>query len=338
MQQAEPPGFKIAIVGASTLKGKEIKEALERRRFPARRLLLLDEEDIRGQLTEFQGEPAVIGSLERDSFEGMEFVFLAASPVYSRNVWKLADRAGCRIIDLTEALEQEGACIAGPLATGALPDSSGRVYVSAHPAALVIASLLRRTWAAGLTPRRTIVHVFEPASERGSAGIEELHQQTVALLSFHELPKEVFGSQLAFNLLAAYGEEIGPLLAGVEERVAGHLARLLPSGIAPPSLRVLQSATFHGHAFSFYLELEQRREAAEVEAAFAGTGYDLRRAGQEAPSAVGSASSEEIMVGDIRPDKNHPGAWWIWAAADNLRLAAVNAVRIAEELAKSKAP
>jgi len=42
------------------------------------------------------------------------------------------------------------------------------------------------------------------------------------------------------------------------------------------------------------------------------------------------------MVGDIRPDKNHPGAWWIWAAADNLRLAAVNAVRIAEELAKVK--
>jgi len=336
MQQAEPQSFNVAIVGASTLKGKEIKEALEQRRLSARRLVLLDEEDIRGQLTEFQGEPAVIGSLERDSFQGVEFVFLAASPVYNRNVWKLADRAGCRVIDLTEALEEEGAPIAGPLATGALPDPSGRVYVSAHPAALVIASVLRRMQAAGLTPRRSIVHVFQPASERGSAGIDELHQQTVALLSFHEVPKEIFGSQLAFNLLAAYGEETRPLLAGVGERVARHLARLLPPGIAPPSLRVLQSATFHGHAFSFYLELEQPREAAEVEAAFAGTGYDLRRADQEAPSAVGAASSEEIMVGDIRPDKNHPGAWWIWAAADNLRLAAVNAVRIAEELAKVK--
>jgi len=338
MQQAGPQGFTIAIVGASTLKGKEIKEALEQRRFPVRRLVLLDEENIRGQLTEFQGEPTVIRSLERDSFAGVEFVFLAASPVYSRNVWKLADRAGCRIIDLTEALEQEGAQIVGPAATGALPDCSGRLYASAHPAALVIASLLLRMQAAGLTPRRTIVHVFEPASERGSAGIQELQRQTVALLSFHEAPKEVFGSQLAFNLLAAYGEEIRPLLAGVEERVARHLARLLPSGIAPPSLRVLQSAIFHGHAFSFYLELEQPREAAEVEAAFAGTGYDLRRADQEAPSAVGAASSEEIMVGDIRPDKNHPGAWWIWAAADNLRLAAANAVRIAEELAKLKTP
>ena len=56
-------GFHIALVGASSLKGKEVKEVLERRSFAIRHLTLLDEEERQGQLAEFQGEPTFIRSV-----------------------------------------------------------------------------------------------------------------------------------------------------------------------------------------------------------------------------------------------------------------------------------
>lgn len=331
-------GFHVALVGASALKGKEVKEVLEQRSFPTRRLTLLDEDELLGQLTEFQGEPAFIRTIDRESFQGVDYAFFTGAPLFTRHCWKLAEREGCRMIDVTEALEEQApeALVAGPVATGEIPAGEGRIFVGAHPAALAISSVLRRL-AASFPLTRAIVHVFEPASERGAAGVEELHEQTVSLLSFRQAPQKVFGSQLAFNLLAACGEESRPALVEVERRVGRHVECLL-SGRAPrPSVRVAQTPTFHAHSFSFYLELEEPREVREIEQALAGEGFDLRRATEEAPSAIGAASSNEILVGDIRGDSACPRGYWLWAAADNLRLAALNAVRIAEELAKVKA-
>ena len=332
-------GFHVAVIGASSLKGKEVKEVLEQRSFPTRRLTLLDDDELLGQITEFQGEPTFIRSIDRESFEGIEFAFFASSPEFTRRYWKLADRVGCSIIDLTEALEEEvpGARVAGPAVTGELPAGEGRIFVAAHPAALAIASVLRRL-AENFPLTRAIVNVFEPASERGSAGVEELHSQTVSLLSFHPVPQEVFGSQLAFNLLAAYGEESRPTLAEVEERVERHIEQILAGRVPQPSVRVAQSPTFHAHSFSFYLELERPHEAAEIERGLASEGFDVRRSTEEAPSAAGAASSNDILVGNIRGDRACPRGYWLWAAADNLRLLALNAVRIAEELIKVRTP
>ena len=51
------------------------------------------------------------------------------------------------------------------------------------------------------------MHIFEPASECGTAGIDEMQQQTVNLLSFQPLPKKVFDAQLAYAMLAQLGSE-----------------------------------------------------------------------------------------------------------------------------------
>ena len=50
--------------------------------------------------------------------------------------------------------------------------------------------------------------MFEPASEHGQRGMDELHQQTVNLLSFQPLPKDVFDAQVAFNMVARVRAEV----------------------------------------------------------------------------------------------------------------------------------
>ena len=49
--------------------------------------------------------------------------------------------------------------------------------------------------------REATVVVFQPASAAGAGGVEELYQQSVSLLNFHDLPRAVFGRQIAFNLV-----------------------------------------------------------------------------------------------------------------------------------------
>ena len=50
------------------------------------------------------------------------------------------------------------------------------------------------------------------------------------------------------------------------------------------------------------------------------------------PTNVSVAGESEIHLAPIEPDPNVESGVWLWGVADNLRLAATNAVRIAEEL------
>ena len=86
---------------------------------------------------------------------------------------------------------------------------------------MVLALLLLRAQKIGNIVR-AIATLFEPASEHGRRGMDELHEQTVNLLSFQQLPKGVFDTQVAFNLLDRYGEKSMPTLASVESRIVRH--------------------------------------------------------------------------------------------------------------------
>jgi aspartate-semialdehyde dehydrogenase len=180
------------------------------------------------------------------------------------------------------------------------------------------------------------ISIFEPASEHGRAGVDELHRQTVNLLSFQELPRQVFDSQVAFNLLSRYGEESRPALRETQERIASHLRRLLDGRAAPPALRLLQAPVFHGYCFSCFVELAQAVRAVEIEAALDHKPFCLSRAGDAQPNVAGAAGSDEIHLGAIEGDSACEAGYWIWGALDNLRVAALNVELIAEEMIRSE--
>jgi aspartate-semialdehyde dehydrogenase len=155
------------------------------------------------------------------------------------------------------------------------------------------------------------------------------------VLAFKKLKKDVFDSQLAFNLLAQYGEEAPEPLGLVEQRLERHLASLLAAypAIPMPSLRLIQGPVFHGHSFSLWIEFEENPGAAALGRLLAdignGAGIDVRP--DEPPSNAGIAGQSGLSVGAIALDRNHPRACWMWMVADNLRLAAENAIAVAKE-------
>lgn len=102
--------------------------------------------------------------------------------------------------------------------------------------------------------------------------------------------------------------------------------------VPAPALQVCQVAVFYSLAFSLYAETEQAVSPEALGAALEGEHVQLRRRSEAAPSPVEAAGSGDILVDNVTTDPEHPTGCWIWAAVDNIRLAAENAVEIAETL------
>lgn len=322
----------IALVGGDTLLGREVRDVLAETLPLSHLRLVASDDDETGKLTELGGEASFLAKLDPDAVEDAAAVILAGTERASREV--LGSSPPGRIIDLTYVLEDEpDARLRSPLLADSdeKEDASGP-HIVAHPAAIAIAILLH-TLHRAFPVTSGLIHIFEPASERGKAGLDELQQQTVNLMSFQPLPKKVFDAQVSFNLLPELGEDSIPKLVDIEERIERHLATLLDRVDGPPmpSLKLIQAPVFHGYSFSAWLQFEEAPSAGDIEEALTGASVDVRVAGMEPPSNVGMAGQSGIAVGAITPDRNNGNAFWLWMAADNLRLGAESAAIVARE-------
>jgi aspartate-semialdehyde dehydrogenase len=323
----------IALVGGETLLGREVREVLGETALGQQIRLVASTDEDTGVLTDVGGSAAFLAKLNPDAVEDAGAVILAGSLESSKTALD-ANPPGL-IIDLTYAAEEDPhARIRSPQVEGLDYEADhGGPQIVAHPAATAIAMVLKRL-NADYPIARAIVHIFEPASEQGKAGIEELQQQTVNLLSFQPVPRKVFDAQLAYTMLAQLGPEAPMQLAEIEDRIERHLASLLErlEGVPMPSLRLIQAPVFHGYSFSFWIEFEDAPTASDIEDAMNQENFDVRAGDLEPPNNVGVAGLSGVAVGAITPDRNSGSAFWIWAAVDNLRLAAESAALIAGEV------
>ena len=332
--------YRLAIVGAGTLKGKEIAEVLSDRNFPSLDVKLLDDDESLGQLETVRDEVTFIQSVRSEQFHNIDFTFFASDAECTEKNWQTAHNAGSSIVDLSYAIEDHPeALVRSPWVERQLGRMLAPVLqpgpsVVAHPAAVVLAVLYLRLQKAGPV-KRVVATVFEPASEHGQKGMDELHEQTVNLLSFQQLPKTVFDTQVAFNLVSRYGEQSVPPLAAVERRIMKHYQRITGSDALVPSILLVQAPIFHGYAFALHVEMEDVADFERISQALVGEHVTLTLLSEEAPSNVNAAGQADILV-SIVPDNSHANAIWLWAAADNLRIAASTAVECAESMAAGR--
>jgi aspartate-semialdehyde dehydrogenase len=306
----------IAIVGSTSLLGKELQDMLEVRDFPIGRLALFETEEYAGLLQEFAGEIRITQVISPEAFNDIDIAFFTCSP----EIMRAYVASGARFPELTIDLTQAG--LDGTVYLEGISNPRSLklrgYFVNPHPATIVIARTLSRLHNRyGL--QSAAVTILEPASERGNAGVDELQEQTVSLLNFHQLTNKVFEGQLAFNILPEQDAS-----ERTENRIMEQLSVILGEAFPKPLITAAQMPVFHSHVYSMFVHLLATPTVADL-------ATELDR-GTDLPSPVGVVGTDKIHVGRIRGDANHPGANALWLFADNLRVAASNAIQTAEHI------
>lgn len=343
---------KIAIVGAGSLRGKELNDALVESPFAGADFLLMDDEAELGSLEAVGDEVTFIQRIEPGSFDRVDFAFFTGDESLTRKHWHSAARAGASILDLSGVLEnQPGVLVRAPWIQEELPAAAAptraqsvepqqqqpgletRAVVPAHPAAVALALLLSRI-AQASPVRGASATILEPASEYGRAAMDELHQQTVKLLSFQDLPKQVYDTQVAFNVTPTFGDSAQFSLAASESRIRRHFGLLSAGRLPEAGIQLLHAPVFHGYGISLGVEVGEPLSLDQMEAALAGEHVDVVTADSDPPTNLSVAGQPDILVRARPQAGRNPETtrFWIWAGLDNLRFAALNAVACALEL------
>jgi aspartate-semialdehyde dehydrogenase len=336
--------YKIALVGASSLLAKELKECLTESPLAGASFLLLDTEEAQGQLEQVGDEVTVVQVINEHSFDEIDFTFFAGSEALTRKYWRNALAAGSTVLDITGALDEEpGVLVRAPWlnseAGSGSPDLLTKAVVPANSAALALALMMDRLQDVAEI-HFVAATVMQPASEYGKDGLDELHQQTVSLLSFQNMPRAIFDTQVAYNTLASFGESATANLARAEARIRRHYAVLAGDRLPELRLQLIHAPVFHGHTFSICIELDRALPLSAIEDALGGEHLDLVLEETDSPSNLAAAGQNDVLVW-LKPEppldrtdrlRGETQRFWLWAASDNLRLAAQNAVECALDM------
>jgi aspartate-semialdehyde dehydrogenase len=143
----------------------------------------------------------------------------------------------------------------------------------------------------------------------------------------------VFDTQVAFNMVDRFGPGSAQKLDAIRERVRQEAKACLGKKAAIPAIQVVHAPVFYGTAFAACAELEESADADKILNACQEAGFAMIKDGDAGPSNVTAAGEKIIQLAVPQADGSQPGTWWFWGAADNIRLPAANAVRLAEMLA-----
>ncbi len=326
----------MALVGADTFRGKEIKDVLEERRFPFEKIEFFDS-DVKeefSKLTEFQGEPRVILPLDKSVIADSDVVFLAADKRTSMEYGKMAVKANYLAIDLKETFNEhkEVPLIVAGVNHDIIRKKRPPLIANPHSVTIILSHLfhvlLRK-----FELKNAVAFVLQPVSAFDYPGIKELADQSFAVLRGASVSRDIFKTQIAFNLLSPAEAMDKNGFSSMEKQILSEVSRVFSAKDFPLSISIIQAPVFHTYSIMVHLELEEKPAIQTIENLFRKSPY-FRVSPPSASRPVSSvlvAGKDEIFIGQIKREVSHPNRFWIWSITDNLtRGSALNAFEIME--------
>lgn len=326
----------MALLGTDTFRGKEIKDVLNERKFPFEKIEFFDP-DVKekfSKLTEFRGEPRVILPLDKSAIVDSDVVFLAADKRTSLEYGSMAAKNNYLAVDLSEAFNEERNV---PLVVAGVNHDilrRKRLPLIANPHSVtIILSHLFHVLLQKYKLIKAVAFVLQPVSAFDEPGIQELADQSFAVLRGASVSRNVFKTQIAFNLLSHTEAMDKDGFSSTEKQIISEVSRLFKSNDFPLSLSIIQAPVFHTYSVMIHLELEEKPAIQTIKNLFKNSPYfKVSPLSASCPvSSVLVAGKDEIFIGQIKKEELHPNRFWIWTVTDNLtRGSALNAFEILE--------
>jgi aspartate-semialdehyde dehydrogenase len=332
--------FRVAVVGATGAVGKESLKILEERKFPLAELRLFASQRSAGQFLSCQGREWRVEALTSDGpFTGIDIAFISATDTISREYGPRLAQAGAFVVDDSAVFRLDSAVplVVPEVNAQALKGAGRRIIAIPNCTTTPLVMALKPLHEAA-TIKRVVVTTFQSVSGTGAAAMEELMEQTRALLSFKDVKVEVYPHRIAFNCLPQVGSFVAEGDCSEELKIVNETRKILEL----PQMRITATTVrvpvmlCHSEAVNVETERPLAPEQARALLAQApGVVVCDDPARKLYPMPLNATGKDEVLVGRIRRDASVPHGLNLWLVSDNLRKgAALNAVQIAEILVK----
>jgi aspartate-semialdehyde dehydrogenase len=309
---------------------------LDQRSFPLKDLTLLASPRSAGTTLAFKGEDIPVQVVGSDSFNGIDLVLASAGGSVSQEWLPRAVAAGAIAIDNSSAYRMDPNV---PLVVPEVNPATAQTHqgIIANPNCTTILMALAVWPLHQVQPvQRLVVSTYQSASGAGARAMEEVKQQTRAILAGEEPVAEVFPYPLAFNLFPhnsplnelGYCQEEMKMVNETRKIFGAADLRISATCVRVPVLRA------HSEAVNIEFAAPFSPQAAKALLAKAPGVKLVEDWGRNYfPMPIEASGQDDVLVGRIRQDISNPNALELWLSGDQIRKgAALNAVQIAELL------
>ena len=328
--------YNLAVVGATGLVGQEFLKMSVQRRFPIKGLRLLASSRSAGRRLLVGEREVEVEETRSDSFRGVDLAFFSATTEVSKQMVPLAAKAGAVVIDDSSVwrLEPQVPLVVPEVNAPDLDEHKGVIAIpncETTPLVLALWPLHR------LNPiKRIIVDTYQSVSGTGAQAVEELTQQTRAILDGQQGTSHVYPQQIAFNVLPHVEVFLGSGYTKEEWKIINETRKILHQPELAISATCVRVPVYVGHSLAVHVEFTHPITPEEVQSILReapGITVQDEPSVNLYPTPRKAAGKDDVFVGRIRQDASHPNGIALWVVGDNLRKgAALNAIQIAEEL------
>ena len=333
--------FKVAVVGATGLVGQEMLSTLEERKFPVQEILLFASEISAGESLNFKGKPIKIQALNKETIEksGVDISLWSIGTELSKQYIPIASKKGWICIDNSAAFRMDkGVPLVVPEInpTALKRCSPGTVIANPNCSTIQLVQVLKPLHDR-FTLKRVVVSTYQSVSGAGKLALQELEEQTVALLNSRTASPKVFPHPIAFTILPHIDDFLPNGYTKEEAKIINESRKIL----SLPDLAITSTCArvpvFYSHSESVNIEFQKPVNIKEIRQLLSKTpGVKVEDDPSRAlyPLNTEASGKDETFVGRIRLDESVKSGINLWVVSDNLRKgAALNAVQIAELVA-----
>ena len=324
----------VAILGATGVVGTQMRQCLEERDFPVKKLIPLASAHSAGKKLTFKGE-------EVEVQEGADIVLGAVGDDLAKELLPEAARRGAVVVDNSHAFRLD------PDVPLVIPEINAE-DIANHPRNIIAnpncATII------GLVPtyplhkvaglKRMIVSTYQAASGAGMPGLRELQREMGVLANGGEMGDTApFAYQLAANLIPQIGSFKDEAYTSEEWKMQNEGRKIMHLPEVRVNCTCVRVPVMRSHSESITCEFERPispDEAREILASAPGVKVVDDPANLGYPMPLDTSDQDLVYVGRIRRDLSAPdgvNSLTFWCCGDQIRKgAATNAVQIAELL------
>jgi aspartate-semialdehyde dehydrogenase len=331
------PEYRVAVVGATGAVGPEVLRLLDERSYPASEVAAFASARSAGRRVPFAGGELEVRELTDDALEGFDLALFSAGGGTSRRYAPEAVRRGCVVVDKSSAFRMAPEVpLVVPEVNGDAAAGHRGIVSNPNCSTIQLVMALKPLYdAAGIT--HLTIATYQAVSGTGAAAMQELRDQSRAVLDGHEARPEVYPHPIAFNVLP-HCDSFEGLETTEETKLVNETHKILGDTSIGISATCVRVPVWRGHSEAVWIETRtplSAGDARELLSQAPGVRVVDDPAGNAYPLATDAESTDDVLVGRIRADTSRENGLALWVVADNLRKgAATNGIQIAELLAE----